>query len=85
MLPSYGVDASLQFDMYLIFIIFIFNMLINLYQIYFDFLTLLQVRGYSQWDTWYFVANCPAAFLSYFHCGFVMKYKDHNEQYKSAE
>ena len=20
------------------------------------------------------VANCPAAFLSYFHCGFVMKY-----------
>ena len=31
------------------------------------------------------VANCPAAFLSHFHCGFVMKYKDHNEQYKSAE
>ena len=33
------------------------------------------------------VANCPAAFLSYFHCEFVMKYKykDHNEQYKSAE
>ena len=54
MLPSYGVDASLQFDMNLIFIIFIFNMFINLYQIYFDFLTLLQVRGYSQWDTWYF-------------------------------
>ena len=31
------------------------------------------------------IANCPAAFLSYFHCGFVTKYKDHNEQYKSAE
>ena len=23
----------------------------------------------------YFVANSPAVFLSYFHCGFVMKYK----------
>ena len=22
------------------------------------------------------VANCPAAFLSYFHCGFVMKYNN---------
>ena len=31
------------------------------------------------------LANCPAAFLSYFHCGFVMKYKEHNEQYMSAE
>ena len=37
------------------------------------------------------LANCPAAFLSYFHCGFFMKYntadkyKGHNEQYKSAE
>ena len=38
----------------------------------------------------FLLANCPAVFLSYFHCGFVMKYKagkykDHNEQYKSAE
>ena len=31
------------------------------------------------------LANFPAVFLLYFHCGFVMKYKDHNEQYKSAE
>ena len=33
----------------------------------------------------FLLANCPAVFLSYFHCGFVMSYKDHNEQYKSAE
>ena len=31
------------------------------------------------------LANCPAVLLSYFHCGFVIKYKDHNEQYNSAE
>ena len=26
------------------------------------------------WRGWVEIANCPAAFLSYFHCGFVMKY-----------
>ena len=38
----------------------------------------------------FLLANCPAVFLSYFHCGFVMKYKadkykDPNEPNKSAE